>query len=104
MIAFQVWSPDQDCYRARRIPVWSTERVQVVTVRFHQSRNSLISRVLHEVGYMRELGEGMRRMFELMKSNDLTPPNLFSRIVVAGLLPSAIGKPARLPVGFWERG
>jgi len=35
---------------------------------FHQSRNSLISRVLREVGYMRELGEGMRRMFELMKS------------------------------------
>jgi ATP-dependent DNA helicase RecG len=44
----------------------------------HQSRNSLISRVLREIGYMRELGEGMRRMFELMKSNDLTPPDLFS--------------------------
>jgi len=27
---------------------------------------------------MRELGEGMRRMFELMKSNDLTPPDLFA--------------------------
>jgi ATP-dependent DNA helicase RecG len=25
---------------------------------------------------MRELGEGMRRIFELMKSNDLTPPDL----------------------------
>jgi ATP-dependent DNA helicase RecG len=45
---------------------------------FHQSRNSLISRVLREIGYMRELGEGMRRMFELMKSNDLTPPDLFA--------------------------
>lgn len=44
----------------------------------HQSRNSLISRVLREVGYMRELGEGMRRIFELMKSNDLTPPDLFA--------------------------
>ena len=44
----------------------------------HQSRNSLVSRVLREVGYMRELGEGMRRIFELMKSNDLTPPDLFA--------------------------
>jgi ATP-dependent DNA helicase RecG len=44
----------------------------------HQSRNSLVSRVLREIGYMRELGEGMRRMFELMKSNDLTPPDLFA--------------------------
>lgn len=44
----------------------------------HQSRNSLVSRVLREVGYMRELGEGMRRIYELMKSNDLTPPDLLS--------------------------
>ena len=44
----------------------------------HQSRNSLVSRVLKEVGYMRELGEGMRRIYELMKSNDLTPPDLYS--------------------------
>jgi ATP-dependent DNA helicase RecG len=44
----------------------------------HQSRNSLVSRVLREIGYMRELGEGIRRMFELMKSNDLTPPEISS--------------------------
>jgi ATP-dependent DNA helicase RecG len=42
----------------------------------HQSRNSLVSRVLREIGYMRELGEGIRRMFDLMKSNDLTPPEI----------------------------
>jgi ATP-dependent DNA helicase RecG len=42
----------------------------------HQSRNSLVARVLREIGYMRELGEGMRRMFELMKSNDLTAPEI----------------------------
>jgi len=42
----------------------------------HQSRNSLVARVLREIGYMRELGEGMRRIFELMRSNDLTPPDL----------------------------
>jgi|WetSurSiteA1Bulk_404760.scaffolds.fasta_scaffold47479_1 ATP-dependent DNA helicase RecG len=45
----------------------------------HQSRNSLISRALREVGYMRELGEGMRRIFELMKSNDLTPPEISAK-------------------------
>lgn len=42
----------------------------------HQSRNSMVTRVLREVGYMRELGEGMRRIYELMKSNDLTAPEL----------------------------
>ncbi len=44
----------------------------------HQSRNSTTARVLREVGYMRELGEGMRRMFELMKNNELTEPELSS--------------------------
>jgi ATP-dependent DNA helicase RecG len=44
----------------------------------HQSRNSFVARVLREIGYMRELGEGMRRIFELMKSNDLAPPDLAS--------------------------
>ena len=42
----------------------------------HQSRNASTARVLREVGYMRELGEGMRRMFELMRQNELTPPEL----------------------------
>jgi ATP-dependent DNA helicase RecG len=42
----------------------------------HQSRNSYISRTLRETGYMRELGEGVRRIFELMKSNELAPPIL----------------------------
>jgi len=37
----------------------------------HESRNSFVSRVLSELGYMREVGEGMRRMFELMRSNEL---------------------------------
>ena len=44
----------------------------------HQSRNALIARVLREVGYMRELGEGMRRIHELMQANDLAPPELTS--------------------------
>lgn len=44
----------------------------------HQSRNTHIARILKEIGYMRELGEGFRRIFELMESYDLTPPQLLS--------------------------
>jgi len=44
----------------------------------HQSRNSLVAKVLREMGYMRELGEGIRRIYELMNSNDLTPPDLYA--------------------------
>ena len=44
----------------------------------HQSRNAITARVLRELGYMRELGEGMRRMFELMRLSELTSPELSS--------------------------
>lgn len=44
----------------------------------HQSRNTYIARVLREFGYIRELGEGIKRIFELMKSNDLVKPKLES--------------------------
>lgn len=44
----------------------------------HQSRNSLVAKVLREIGYMRELGEGMRRIFKLLQDSDLTPPVLAS--------------------------
>lgn len=44
----------------------------------HQSRNTLVARVLREVGFMRELGEGFRRIYELMEKNDLVTPELFS--------------------------
>lgn len=44
----------------------------------HESRNALISRVLRERGYMRELGEGMRRIYDLLKKNELRPPELIS--------------------------
>jgi len=40
----------------------------------HQSRNSMSARVLREMGYMRELGEGMRRIFDLMRTNELVAP------------------------------
>lgn len=44
----------------------------------HQSRNSYIAKVLKEVGYMRELGEGFRRIYELMESHELSKPTLFN--------------------------
>ncbi|MDH0336810.1 ATP-binding protein [Metapseudomonas otitidis] len=44
----------------------------------HQSRNTHISRVLRELGYMRELGEGMRRIYDLMQKNELASPELIS--------------------------
>ena len=44
----------------------------------HETRNTYIARVLREFGYIRELGEGIRRMFELMKSNELVEPQILS--------------------------
>jgi len=44
----------------------------------HESRNSLISRVLRENKFMRELGEGMKRIFSLMEESDLEKPRLHS--------------------------
>lgn len=44
----------------------------------HESRNSLIARVLREAGYVRELGEGMRRIFELVKASELQVPHIKS--------------------------
>jgi ATP-dependent DNA helicase RecG len=42
----------------------------------HQSRNTTISRTLRELGYMREMGEGFRRIFQLMRAHDLVEPDL----------------------------
>lgn len=44
----------------------------------HQSRNTYVARVLRETGYIRELGEGIRRIFELMSNNDMVQPELRS--------------------------
>lgn len=44
----------------------------------HQSRNAFVARVLRELGYMRELGEGLRRIFELMQKSELSPPELLN--------------------------
>lgn len=45
----------------------------------HQSRNTYIARVLRETGYIRELGEGIRRIYELMRSNDMVFPKIISK-------------------------
>ncbi|MEK3674771.1 ATP-binding protein [Paenibacillus sp. FSL R10-2771] len=44
----------------------------------HESRNSLIAKILRENKIMRELGEGMRRIFELMEEFELSKPNISS--------------------------
>ncbi len=44
----------------------------------HESRNSLIARVLRENNLMRELGEGMKRIFGLMQEQDFAKPELYS--------------------------
>lgn len=44
----------------------------------HESRNSLIAKVLKENNLMRELGEGMKRIFGLMKAQELEKPELYS--------------------------
>lgn len=41
--------------------------------RTHQSRNAYIARVLRELGYMREMGEGMLRIYTTMRDRDLVP-------------------------------
>lgn len=51
----------------------------------HQSRNSFVARALREVGVMRELGEGMRRIHELMLRNELAPPEIVSDGLTFGL-------------------
>lgn len=44
----------------------------------HESRNVLIAKVLRENKYVRELGEGIKRMFELMEQSELDKPTLYS--------------------------
>jgi ATP-dependent DNA helicase RecG len=44
--------------------------------RTHQSRNAYLARVLREFGYMREMGEGMLRIFATMRDRNLVPPEI----------------------------
>jgi ATP-dependent DNA helicase RecG len=42
----------------------------------HQSRNPFITRVMREAGLMREMGEGIRRMYQLFRESELIDPEL----------------------------
>ncbi len=42
----------------------------------HDSRNTNIARVLRELGYMQEMGEGIRRVRALMNGHELAPPDI----------------------------
>ena len=44
----------------------------------HETRNVLIARTLRELGLMREMGEGILRMFGAMRDNELVDPELTS--------------------------
>ncbi len=61
-------------------PLLSTLRLEDVRqlAGAHESRNALIARSLKEQRVMRELGEGMRRIFTTMELNEYRAPELFS--------------------------
>lgn len=44
----------------------------------HESRNSIIARVLKLHRLMREMGEGMKRIFNSVEENEQAPPSLYS--------------------------
>ena len=44
--------------------------------RVHETRNILVARALRELGYMREMGEGILRMFGAMRESELVDPEL----------------------------
>lgn len=52
----------------------------------HQSRNAYIARVLRELGYMRELGEGIPRIFWAMEERDIVPPDIWAKLDTFGVV------------------
>ena len=44
----------------------------------HDSRNTYVARVLRELGYIQEMGEGIRRISDLMSGHELAPPEIDS--------------------------
>ena len=45
-------------------------------VRVHDTRNVLVGRTLRELGHMREMGEGILRIFDAMRDSELVDPEL----------------------------
>jgi len=58
----------------------STITIEVLKrlTKVHQSRNAYVARVLRELGYMRELGEGIPRIFRAMEERDVVPPDIWA--------------------------
>lgn len=44
----------------------------------HDSRNTYVARILRELDYMQEMGEGIRRINALMNGHELAPPDIDS--------------------------
>ena len=44
----------------------------------HESRNVMIGKALRELGYMREMGEGIPRIFKAMRESELVDPELIA--------------------------
>ena len=61
-------------------PLLSTVSVEGLTALdgMHESRNALIARVLRESRFMRELGEGIKRIFDSVQENEQEAPLLRS--------------------------
>lgn len=53
----------------------SLEKLKSLT-RVHETRNLLVARTLRELGFMREMGEGILRMFDAMRDSELVDPEL----------------------------
>lgn len=74
----EVWLFDD--HMEIRSPGLPPEPVTVDTLRrrqrLHLARNPLIVRVLADLGYMRDQGEGIPRMFEVMETEGFYPPAL----------------------------
>lgn len=74
--SIEVWMFDDhmEIRSPGRLPEPITLDQLVRRERVHFSRNPLLVRVLTDLGYMRELGEGIPRMFDEMEKNFLQPP------------------------------
>jgi ATP-dependent DNA helicase RecG len=46
----------------------------------HQSRNVFVARVMRELGYMREMGEGIRRIYRSVRESELVDPEIRSGV------------------------
>ena len=57
----------------------SLEQLKSLT-RVHETRNVLVARTLRELGHMREMGEGIQRMFYAMRGSELVDPELTANL------------------------